>query len=37
MYKIQNEGMSEEDSLRNTPDSMKSSDEIQLGHSKYGI
>lgn len=37
MYKIQNEGMSEEDALRSTPDSMKTSGEIQLGHSKYGI
>lgn len=37
MYKIQNEGMSEEDALRSTPDSMKSSGEIQLGYSKYGI
>ena len=37
MYKIQNEGMSEEDALRSTPNSMKTSGEIQLGHSKYGI
>ena len=37
MYKIQIEGMSEEDALRNTPDSMKSSGEIQLGYSKYGF
>lgn len=37
MYKIQNEGMSEEDALRSTPDSMKTSGEIQLGHSQYGM
>ena len=37
MYKIQYEGMSEEDALRSTPDSMKTSGEIQLGHSNYGI
>lgn len=37
MYKIQYEGMSEEDALRSTPDSMKTSGEIQLGHLNYGI
>lgn len=37
MYKIQNEGMSEEEALKSTPDSMKTSGEIQLGHLNYGI
>ncbi|MGF2189580.1 hypothetical protein ACQUD0_04510 [Vagococcus fluvialis] len=37
MYKIQYEGMSEEEALKSTPDSMKTSGEIQLGHSNYGI
>ena len=36
-YKIQYEGMSEEEALRSTPKEMKSSGEIQLGFLKYGI
>lgn len=36
-YKMQYEGMSEEEALRNTPNEMKTSGEIQLGFSKYGI
>ncbi|MCD5001220.1 DUF5067 domain-containing protein [Enterococcus saccharolyticus] len=36
-YKMQYEGMSEEEALRSTPDEMKTSGEIQLGFSKYGI
>lgn len=37
MYKIQYEGMSEEEALKSTPDSMKTSGEIQLGYLNYGI
>lgn len=36
-YKMQYEGMSEEEALRSTPNEMKTSGEIQLGFSKYGI
>lgn len=36
-YKVTVEGMSEEEALRNTPKEMKTSAEIQLGISKYGI
>lgn len=36
-YKVTIEGMSEEEALRNTPKEMKTSAEIQLGISKYGI
>lgn len=36
-YKTQVQGMSEEEALRTTPTGMKSSGEIQLGITKYGI
>lgn len=37
VYKMEVEGMSEEEALRNTPNEMKTSGEIQLGFLKYGI
>lgn len=36
-YKMQYEGMSEEEALRTTPNDMKSSGEIQRGFIEYGI
>ncbi len=36
-YKIQMEGMSEEEALRSTPREMKTSGELQTGYTKYGI
>lgn len=36
-YKVQYQGMSEEQALRSTPDAMKTSGEMQIGYIKYGI
>lgn len=36
-YKVQYQGMSEEQALRSTPDAMKTSCEMQIGYIKYGI
>ncbi|HFE9852603.1 TPA: DUF4950 domain-containing protein [Enterococcus faecalis] len=36
-YKVNIEGMSQEEALRNTPKEMKTSAEIQIGISEYGI
>lgn len=36
-YKVQYYGMTEEEALRDTPDHMKSSGEMQLGYVVYGI
>lgn len=36
-YKVEHQGMSEEQALRSTPDAMKTSGEMQIGYIKYGI